>query len=92
MILALLRSLIAVASDRGITSHLINKSFTQNAFPLLAIKIPCKKFTMLRLVQVYKKNLSADLLQDFDTKTLDPDGTRTHNLLIRSQTPYPLGH
>ena len=22
----------------------------------------------------------------------DPDGTRTHNLLIRSQTPYPLGH
>ena len=22
----------------------------------------------------------------------DHDGTRTHNLLIRSQTPYPLGH
>ena len=22
----------------------------------------------------------------------DDDGTRTHNLLIRSQTPYPLGH
>ena len=23
---------------------------------------------------------------------LDPDGDRTRNLLIRSQTPYPLGH
>ncbi len=23
---------------------------------------------------------------------LDPDETRTRNLLIRSQTPYPLGH
>ena len=22
----------------------------------------------------------------------DPDAIRTHNLLIRSQTPYPLGH
>ena len=22
----------------------------------------------------------------------DHDGIRTHNLLIRSQTPYPLGH
>lgn len=29
-------------------------------------------------VQLYKKN--------------DSDETRTHNLLIRSQTPYPLGH
>ena len=25
-------------------------------------------------------------------KMLDPDETRTRNLLIRSQTPYPLGH
>ena len=25
-------------------------------------------------------------------KTFDPDETRTRNLLIRSQTPYPLGH
>ena len=25
-------------------------------------------------------------------KSIDHDGTRTHNLLIRSQTPYPLGH
>ena len=25
-------------------------------------------------------------------KILDPDGTRTRNLLIRSQMPYPLGH
>ena len=25
-------------------------------------------------------------------KYLDPDETRTRNLLIRSQTPYPLGH
>ena len=25
-------------------------------------------------------------------KVLDPDETRTRNLLIRSQTPYPLGH
>ena len=25
-------------------------------------------------------------------KKIDHDGTRTHNLLIRSQTPYPLGH
>lgn len=25
-------------------------------------------------------------------KTVDPGGTRTPNLLIRSQTPYPLGH
>ena len=23
---------------------------------------------------------------------IDHDGIRTHNLLIRSQTPYPLGH
>ena len=23
---------------------------------------------------------------------IDHDGTRTRNLLIRSQTPYPLGH
>ena len=23
---------------------------------------------------------------------IDPDATRTRNLLIRSQTPYPLGH
>ena len=26
------------------------------------------------------------------TNVSDHDGTRTHNLLIRSQTPYPLGH
>ena len=25
-------------------------------------------------------------------KIFDPDETRTRNLLIRSQTPYPLGH
>ena len=25
-------------------------------------------------------------------KSIDPDETRTRNLLIRSQTPYPLGH
>ena len=25
-------------------------------------------------------------------KKHDPDETRTRNLLIRSQTPYPLGH
>ena len=25
-------------------------------------------------------------------KTVDHDETRTRNLLIRSQTPYPLGH
>ena len=25
-------------------------------------------------------------------KHFDPDETRTRNLLIRSQTPYPLGH
>ena len=25
-------------------------------------------------------------------KSFDHDGTRTHNFLIRSQTPYPLGH
>ena len=25
-------------------------------------------------------------------KKIDSDETRTHNLLIRSQTPYPLGH
>ena len=27
-----------------------------------------------------------------EKKLTDHDGTRTHNLLIRSQTPYPLGH
>ena len=27
-----------------------------------------------------------------DRKHFDPDETRTRNLLIRSQTPYPLGH
>ena len=26
------------------------------------------------------------------SKSFDPDETRTRNLLIRSQTPYPLGH
>ena len=26
------------------------------------------------------------------TAAFDPDETRTRNLLIRSQTPYPLGH
>ena len=26
------------------------------------------------------------------TKNIDHDGTRTHNLPIRSRTPYPLGH
>ena len=26
------------------------------------------------------------------SKLFDPDETRTRNLLIRSQTPYPLGH
>ena len=25
-------------------------------------------------------------------KNIDHDGTRTHNLPIRSRTPYPLGH
>ena len=28
----------------------------------------------------------------FGLKCFDPDETRTRNLLIRSQTPYPLGH
>ena len=28
----------------------------------------------------------------FGVKHFDPDETRTRNLLIRSQTPYPLGH
>ena len=28
----------------------------------------------------------------FGLKFYDPDETRTRNLLIRSQTPYPLGH
>ena len=28
----------------------------------------------------------------FALKCFDPDETRTRNLLIRSQTPYPLGH
>ena len=32
-----------------------------------------------------------DALQQ-QVKIIDHDGTRTHNLLIRSQTPYPLGH
>ena len=28
----------------------------------------------------------------FKMKNIDHDGTRTHNLPIRSRTPYPLGH
>ena len=27
-----------------------------------------------------------------ELKTIDHDGDRTHNLPIRSRTPYPLGH
>ena len=27
-----------------------------------------------------------------EKEDLTPGGTRTHNRLIRSQTPYPLGH
>lgn len=31
-------------------------------------------------------------LQEKELKNNTPGGTRTHNRLIRSQTPYPLGH
>ena len=31
-------------------------------------------------------------VQEIGIKRFDPDETRTRNLLIRSQTPYPLGH
>ena len=37
------------------------------------------------------KRLKKKKKRNFRKKT-DHDGTRTHNLLIRSQTPYPLGH
>ena len=32
------------------------------------------------------------LRQKINIKKYDHDGTRTHNLPVRSRTPYPLGH
>ena len=31
-------------------------------------------------------------IENSNLEKLDHDGIRTHNLLIRSQAPYPLGH
>ena len=46
-------------------------------------------------VVVILKMFSGNFLLSTEGKKifqLDPDGDRTRNLLIRSQTPYPLGH
>ena len=32
------------------------------------------------------------MYNEFNSMPFDHDGTRTHNLPIRSRTPYPLGH
>ena len=41
----------------------------------------------------FKNKLNLFLLGNIsEQKYNDPDETRTRNLLIRSQTPYPLGH
>ena len=39
-----------------------------------------------------KKTKGYQYLRRKDVKWYTPDGTRTHNLWIRSPTPYPLGH
>lgn len=38
------------------------------------------------------QNKKTNLVKIVKRKLLTPGGTRTHNRLIRSQTPYPLGH
>ena len=48
-----------------------------------------KKKTIKKLVQCDHHWWEARIGTE---KIFDHDGTRTHNLLIRSQTPYPLGH
>ena len=39
-----------------------------------------------------KKNFKGKGREKKKQKKNDPEGIRTLNLLIRSQTPYPLGH
>ena len=45
-------------------------------------------------VQVRPIKLLVMLIIDLklQSENIDHDGTRTHNLPIRSRTPYPLGH
>ena len=45
--------------------------------------------------QILLKTMSIKINNDpkkVKEKNIDHDGTRTHNLPIRSRTPYPLGH
>ena len=42
--------------------------------------------------QLANKSLFPPTRYDGKLQNIDHDGTRTHNLPIRSRTPYPLGH
>ena len=67
--------------------------FSKSLYDVIDVFPPSKSRCFGFCGSNFKNKLNLFLLGNIsEQKYNDPDETRTRNLLIRSQTPYPLGH